>query len=567
MHLVTAMLWVGGVLTLAIVVWPLAPALRRAAFLRFSRIAIAARRGAGRRRARCVAIQRLPALSDLWQTSYGRTLLVKIGARARRARLGGHAPPGRPAAARARRRGQRESVEPARRDDGRDGGAARRGRARQRRAATRRDAGPSGRPGRRTVGSTACSSRSPAARASSACTSPGASSPTATPCGRSTSRRSRTRARGRGGASSAATCASRSTRARLVAGADVLVHAAAALPIQQSRTGDPLGERRRRRGDLSRPRSRRGRPGRADLVDGGLRRPGAASDRRGRPARRASGLTARRRSRPSVSAARSHAVAWSRWSSGRRRSSGPSASGCSRSSSTGSARGGGSRSSATAEPLPAARGRGPLDAVVRCLDAPVAGEALNVGAARFGTVREDLGALIDHAGSASRLRPVPARPAEVALRALELARLSPLAEWHYRTAHRDSVRLDRQGAAHCSAGSRDCRTPRRSARRTTGTSATERSCARPARRTAFRGTSARSASSDGSRSRSHGTSTSAPRIVPARTRASASFACSSGTASTSVRTWAVGATARNSSPSARVRFATERTTRSPHRSS
>ena len=36
------------------------------------------------------------------------------------------------------------------------------------------------------------------------------------------------------------------------------------------------------------------------------------------------------------------------------------------------------------------------------------------------------------------LRPVPARPAELALRALELARLSPLAEWHYRTAHCDS---------------------------------------------------------------------------------------------------------------------------------
>ena len=78
------------------------------------------------------------------------------------------------------------------------------------------------------------------------------------------------------------------------------------------------------------------------------------------------------------------------------------------------------------------------DAVVRCLDADVVGEALNVGAARFGTVREDLEALIAHAGSGSRLRPVPARPAEVALRALELARLSPLAEWHYRTAHRDS---------------------------------------------------------------------------------------------------------------------------------
>jgi nucleoside-diphosphate-sugar epimerase len=85
-----------------------------------------------------------------------------------------------------------------------------------------------------------------------------------------------------------------------------------------------------------------------------------------------------------------------------------------------------------------------VDAVVRCLDAPVTGEALNVGAGRFGTVREDLEALIDHAGSGSRLRPVAARPAEVALRGLELARLSPLAEWHYRTAHKDSfVSIDK----------------------------------------------------------------------------------------------------------------------------
>ena len=68
----------------------------------------------------------------------------------------------------------------------------------------------------------------------------------------------------------------------------------------------------------------------------------------------------------------------------------------------------------------------------------MAGEAINVGASEFGTVRSDLRALIDHARSGSRLRPVPARPAELALRALELARLSPLAEWHYRTAHRDS---------------------------------------------------------------------------------------------------------------------------------
>jgi nucleoside-diphosphate-sugar epimerase len=88
-----------------------------------------------------------------------------------------------------------------------------------------------------------------------------------------------------------------------------------------------------------------------------------------------------------------------------------------------------------------------VEAVVRCFDGPVAGEALNVGAGGFGTVRDDLQALIDHAGSSSRLRPVPARPAEISLRALEVARLSPLAEWHYRTAHKDSfVSIDKARA-------------------------------------------------------------------------------------------------------------------------
>ena len=80
-----------------------------------------------------------------------------------------------------------------------------------------------------------------------------------------------------------------------------------------------------------------------------------------------------------------------------------------------------------------------VDALVLAAKASgVAGETLNVGASEFGTVRIDLESLIEHAGSRSRLRPVPVRPAELALRALELARLSPLAEWHYKTAHRDS---------------------------------------------------------------------------------------------------------------------------------
>lgn len=80
-----------------------------------------------------------------------------------------------------------------------------------------------------------------------------------------------------------------------------------------------------------------------------------------------------------------------------------------------------------------------VDAVLAAADRPgISGEAISIGAKEFGTVRSDLEALFAHAGSASRLRPVPVRPAELALRALELMRLSPLAEWHFKTAHRDS---------------------------------------------------------------------------------------------------------------------------------
>jgi nucleoside-diphosphate-sugar epimerase len=80
-----------------------------------------------------------------------------------------------------------------------------------------------------------------------------------------------------------------------------------------------------------------------------------------------------------------------------------------------------------------------VDAIVRVGDEPKAArETFNIGATEFGTVRSDLQALIDHAGSSSRLQPVPVKPAEIALRGLELLRVSPLAEWHYKTAHKDS---------------------------------------------------------------------------------------------------------------------------------
>ena len=77
LHLSAAALWVGGLVQLAFVVWPLAPELRRLAFLRFSRLAstlIAVLLAAGV----YLSIVRLPQPSDLWTQSYGRVLLVKL---------------------------------------------------------------------------------------------------------------------------------------------------------------------------------------------------------------------------------------------------------------------------------------------------------------------------------------------------------------------------------------------------------------------------------------------------------------------------------------------------------
>jgi len=76
LHLVAASIWVGGLVALALCVWPVAPGLRRAAFLGFSRLAVAlvAAMVLG---GLYLALVRLPELADLWETGYGRALLVK----------------------------------------------------------------------------------------------------------------------------------------------------------------------------------------------------------------------------------------------------------------------------------------------------------------------------------------------------------------------------------------------------------------------------------------------------------------------------------------------------------
>lgn len=78
LHLVAACVWVGGLVTLAFLVWPAAPVLRRRAFLGFSRLAVvlvAVLVLAGG----YLAVVRLPEISDLWESGYGRLLLVKLG--------------------------------------------------------------------------------------------------------------------------------------------------------------------------------------------------------------------------------------------------------------------------------------------------------------------------------------------------------------------------------------------------------------------------------------------------------------------------------------------------------
>ena len=65
---------------------------------------------------------------------------------------------------------------------------------------------------------------------------------------------------------------------------------------------------------------------------------------------------------------------------------------------------------------------------------------IGFGAKQFGSIADDLERLIDHAGSASRIRRLPGRAGRVALRGIELANLAPLGEWHHCVAaERDSI--------------------------------------------------------------------------------------------------------------------------------
>lgn len=87
-----------------------------------------------------------------------------------------------------------------------------------------------------------------------------------------------------------------------------------------------------------------------------------------------------------------------------------------------------------------------IDAVLLCAggDRQTVNDTFNVGADRFGTMRQSFQAVLDRAGHGKRVVSFPAGPAIWALRGLEALGLSPFYAWIYETAAQESfVSIDR----------------------------------------------------------------------------------------------------------------------------
>jgi nucleoside-diphosphate-sugar epimerase len=89
------------------------------------------------------------------------------------------------------------------------------------------------------------------------------------------------------------------------------------------------------------------------------------------------------------------------------------------------------------------------DAVLAAADAPAeaANDVFNIGAESFGSLRQSFQAVLDRAGFGKRVVALPEGPAIWTLRALEALHLSPIYQWIYDTAGKDSyVAIDRAKA-------------------------------------------------------------------------------------------------------------------------
>ncbi len=86
------------------------------------------------------------------------------------------------------------------------------------------------------------------------------------------------------------------------------------------------------------------------------------------------------------------------------------------------------------------------DACLLAADRP--GPAVyNIGATDFGTMRELLQALVDHAGTGSRVRSLPAGPARIAMQGLSLLGQAPFAPYHW-LLYAESLWFDTSRARH-----------------------------------------------------------------------------------------------------------------------
>jgi len=80
------------------------------------------------------------------------------------------------------------------------------------------------------------------------------------------------------------------------------------------------------------------------------------------------------------------------------------------------------------------------EAIWRCctLADDVVNDTFNIGAKEFGTPRSDFQAVLDYAGHGKRIVSLPEKPAILMLRLLEALRLSPLYRWIYETVGKES---------------------------------------------------------------------------------------------------------------------------------
>ena len=72
------------------------------------------------------------------------------------------------------------------------------------------------------------------------------------------------------------------------------------------------------------------------------------------------------------------------------------------------------------------------------LDEKIANDTFNIGAKEFTTMREDYQAVLDYAGFGKKIVGLPEKPIIYTLKFLEALKLSPLYKWVYETASKDS---------------------------------------------------------------------------------------------------------------------------------